>query len=332
MESTLTILKKKLAILLFGDEWAHNKKGVKSKNIEHSIAEFTKAIEINPEFALAYSNRAYSFFKLKNYLNSIKDYSKAIDLDPSHQKLGSYVQRGICKLNLSDYNGAILDFTESIELYISTLTNYHPEFRIVKRKSLQVEAYYFRAKSKVKIKDYKGAIDDYSKAIEINPEFVWAYSERGFAKGHSYTEIHDEVKKLINGDYIGAISDYSKAIELNKNEAKFYNSRGSMKVRIRNFQDAVVDFTKAIELNPENANSFFNRGKTKNLLEDYRGAVEDFTFVLNKLPQNAEAYYFRGLAFIKLGQKNTGCLDLSRSGELGYGSAYEAIKANCGSV
>jgi len=41
------------------------------------------------------------------------------------------------------------------------------------------------------------------------------------------------------------------------------------------------------------------------------------------------AYYHRGLAKILLGQKDNGCLDLSKAGELGSAKAYEAIKNFC---
>jgi len=46
-------------------------------------------------------------------------------------------------------------------------------------------------------------------------------------------------------------------------------------------------------------------------------------------PSDAEAYYGRGVAKIGLGQKDSGCLDLSKAGELGYSVAYKAIKRYC---
>jgi hypothetical protein len=39
--------------------------------------------------------------------------------------------------------------------------------------------------------------------------------------------------------------------------------------------------------------------------------------------------YVRGLSKIILGQKDSGCLDLSKAGELGYDRAYEAIEKYC---
>jgi len=40
------------------------------------------------------------------------------------------------------------------------------------------------------------------------------------------------------------------------------------------------------------------------------------------------AYYARGIAKIKSGDKNGGCLDLSKAGELGF-DAYDTIKKYC---
>ncbi len=57
-------------------------------------------------------------------------------------------------------------------------------------------------------------------------------------------------------------------------------------------------------------------------MQDYNKAIE-----LN--PNLAEVYYNRGLAKIGLGQKDSGCLDLSKAGEMGYADAYEFINEYC---
>jgi hypothetical protein len=47
-------------------------------------------------------------------------------------------------------------------------------------------------------------------------------------------------------------------------------------------------------------------------------------------PNYGLAYYKRGLIKFFSGQKESGCLDLSKAGELGYADAYDAIKNYCG--
>ncbi len=54
---------------------------------------------------------------------------------------------------------------------------------------------------KYKRGDYQGAITDYSKAIEIDPQYADAYINRGAAKG-------------LSGDYEGACADFKRAPSL----------------------------------------------------------------------------------------------------------------------
>jgi len=75
------------------------------------------------------------------------------------------------------------------------------------------------------------------------------------------------------------------------------------------------------------------RLKTKEIakyeLEDYSGAISDYTKAIEINPMYVDAYYRRGLTKLILGQKDSGCMDLSKAGELGYAKAYDAIKELC---
>ena len=82
------------------------------------------------------------------------------------------------------------------------------------------EEYFNSGSDKHNLKDYNGAISDYNKAIEINPNLADAYLNRGVSK--------DELK-----DFNGAISDYNKAIEINPNLAVAYYNRGVQKHKLK---------------------------------------------------------------------------------------------------
>ena len=64
--------------------------------------------------------------------------------------------------------------------------------------------------------EIKGAIEDFNKAIEINPQYAEAFNNRGIVKYNL-------------GDKQGAIKDYNKAIEINPQYADAFNNRGQCK-------------------------------------------------------------------------------------------------------
>lgn len=74
-------------------------------------------------------------------------------------------------------------------------------------------------------------------------------------------------------------------------------------------------------------------GYAKNNIGDYNGAIADYTNAIAINPKDADAYYLRGLVKItSLGQKESGCLDLVKSRDLGQTEAFEAIKKYCQSI
>ena len=83
---------------LSGDDLAvsYNQRGnsyhLKS-DYERAIANFSKAIQLVPDFATAYGNRASSYYDIGEYDRTIADYSEAIRLDPGYT--AAYTGRGL---------------------------------------------------------------------------------------------------------------------------------------------------------------------------------------------------------------------------------------------
>jgi tetratricopeptide (TPR) repeat protein len=108
-----------------------------------------------------------------------------------------------------------------------------------------------------------------------------------------------------------------------------YKNNGFAEAEAGNNIGAIADFNKAIELNPKYVRAYLLRGTSKYNLEDYRGAISDFDMVTSLDPKELDAYLLRGLAKIMLRQKDSGCLDFSKAGELGDERAYDMIKKYC---
>ncbi len=64
---------------------AYYNRGLVYQNLEkydEAIEDYTKAIHLDPDFALAYNNRGVVYHNLEKYDEAIEDYTEAIRLDP----------------------------------------------------------------------------------------------------------------------------------------------------------------------------------------------------------------------------------------------------------
>lgn len=124
------------------------------------------------------------------------------------------------------------------------------------------EDYFLNGIAKGKEKNHQGAINDFTKAIELKNDYYEAYNNRGNAKAEL-------------GNHKAAIDDFNKAIKIKNNYAEAYYNRGFSKELLKDFEGAILDFNKAIELRNNYAEAYFNRGTAKLLLGNKNNGCED---------------------------------------------------------
>ena len=83
-------------------------------NNDSAIQEFTRAIEIEPEYYYAYYNRVLVYYQSGELESSLADYNKAIELQPDNAYWT--FERGFLYLELGDREKAIIDLEKSLEL------------------------------------------------------------------------------------------------------------------------------------------------------------------------------------------------------------------------
>jgi tetratricopeptide (TPR) repeat protein len=108
-------------------------------------------------------------------------------------------------------------------------------------------AYYNSGIDRASRQDFNGAITDFSKAIDSNPNEPRLYNYRG-------------VCKFNLKDYSNAMSDFSRAIQLNQKFADAYYMRGMCRIGLHDRKGACEDFRKALE---------FNHSSARDALEKY---------------------------------------------------------------
>ena len=122
---------------------------------------------------------------------------------------------------------------------------------------------YKRGVARSQLGDYQNAIIDYTKALEINPEWAEVLYHRGFA---SY--------KL--QDYRSADLDYTKALLLDPYLVEVYYYRGLCRMKLRYIQAGMEDYTKALEIKPNFAHVYYQRGLVYIELKEQCLAILDF--------------------------------------------------------
>jgi tetratricopeptide (TPR) repeat protein len=130
-----------------------------------------------------------------------------------------------------------------------------------------VAVYYQRGNRYYHRGTFEQAISAYSRAINLDPNYVLAYINRGSA----YTA---------RGHYDRALADYTRAIELDPNDAVVYFNRGNAYRKRREYEKALSDYTQAIKLDPNDPDAYFNRGEVLRRMGRRDEAAADFRRVI----------------------------------------------------
>ena len=88
--------------------------GVQTCALPISIADYDKAIALNPEYANAYYNRGNAYNSKGEYDRAIADYDKAIALNPDDAI--AYSNRGLAHEKLGDNQKAEADYQRALLL------------------------------------------------------------------------------------------------------------------------------------------------------------------------------------------------------------------------
>jgi tetratricopeptide (TPR) repeat protein len=161
------------------------------------------------------------------------------------------------------------------------------------------DAYYEQGLVFYKSMEYDRSIDDFTKALEINPKDKENHKVY-YMRGRSYLE---------NRQYDQAINDFTKALEICPETDKatrfsIMESRGNSYHALNKNDAAIKDFSDAIALNLKHKNMKYvynNRGWVWQNKEDYQKALKDYYAALAIDPAFAPAYFGRASSWYKLG-------------------------------
>jgi tetratricopeptide (TPR) repeat protein len=186
---------------------------VKDRELAHldtAVQRFTVGIAMQPDSLVSYYYRAAAYNIQKNEAGQFADLRKIYDRDPSYSEVAkflgnSYYNYGEEKARAKDSVGAIQMFTSAAECYekasvvqpgdqqvlanlISSYAQIHQIDRAVKVARQRVDkepsnkdARYFLGVTLFSQDDFPGAVEQFEKCLEIDPDFIDAHDQLGRA-------------------------------------------------------------------------------------------------------------------------------------------------------
>jgi protein O-GlcNAc transferase len=141
---------------------------------------------------------------------------------------------------------------------------------------------YFNMGNAMKVKgDLAAAIDNYKKAIKNKTDYAGAYNNMG-------------VTLNMLGDSEAAIICYEKSLHIDSNHAEAYYNKGNALKGQEDFKESIASYKRAIELNPEHSLARNNMGVAYNSIGESELAIQSYNGAIRNRPNYAEAYYNLG--------------------------------------
>ena len=148
-------------------------------------------------------------------------------------------------------------------------------------------------------------------------------------------QLYEGFYRMNRGVLRAEMIDFISSIE-NNVQVLSMDDAGTTRARVRDqvtrqydYSEAIDDMKAAQEVVPDIPYVYYNLGNLYCLSSEHINSIENYTKAIELYPYMGDAYFNRGLVLIYLKDKEKGCIDLSRAGELGIQDAYSVINKYC---
>ncbi|HVI89551.1 MAG TPA: tetratricopeptide repeat protein [Dongiaceae bacterium] len=201
--------------------WTYNNRGTAWRdigNLKNALADFEKAIEVDPTNGSPYFNRGWNEHEAGDDAKAIEDMRTAIRLKPQDTDFYCYL-------------GQILEGSQRFD---EALVNYEAGLRIAPTNVCLLSSH---ANVLDQLERYQDAAADFSKVIKLTPTDRFGWVRRAL----DYIDL---------GANKAAISDASAALQLNPDDIDALSARGEAYFRDRQYDKARLDCERLLAMRP----------------------------------------------------------------------------------
>jgi tetratricopeptide (TPR) repeat protein len=234
----------------------------KGKIYTKALADFNKAIELNPKKADYYVAKADVHMALNETKNALKTYEAAIETDAQNEN---------ALLSLGRFQYFVRDFTKAQEVF-AQLERVNPA---------NAEGYFYQGMIYKELKDTAKAIDAFGKAVQID----LYYHNALIQLGQIYSDKNDKI----------GLSYYKNATLADEFSDEAFYGLGYLYQKLGQYDSAVANYQRTVNINALHYFAYYNTGYI--LFEDNKinRAIEHFQLAIKFAPGFAKAHYMLGL-------------------------------------
>jgi tetratricopeptide (TPR) repeat protein len=313
----------------------HNNRGVYYVNVlkdqQQAVRDFSKAIEIFPDYLVSILNRGGTYAGLGKHHEAMGDLQAALKLAPNDAD--TLFRLANLRYLVNDFAGAVADYNRVLgmdRLYPRILSKKAGSEAMlgqtrqalldateaIRLDAQDEEAYNSRGLANRSLGNLDAALSDFDAAIKLKKDYSRPYNNRG--------TVH-----LAKGNSQAALDDFGKAIEFDPAFAEAYSNRGSVEHELGKNDLALKDLDAALRLDSGFADAYQNRGVVRNVLKLFPGALADFNEALKLKPNNGDAYLGRGISKLYIEDRAGACEDWKRAQAMGSKDAATMLAEYC---
>ncbi|XP_071786267.1 uncharacterized protein [Asterias amurensis] len=219
-----------------------------SGHFQQAWNQLTACLEIDPNYRPALEGRAVVCLQMSDTFAAFLDLNAALKLKPTAEL---YTNRGVVNQFMQDHHNAMRDYQSAI-----------------KQDSTYALAYFNAANLYFHNRQFRQAVDFYTKTLEHNPKDESAVLNRG-------------ITKVLMRDARGALEDFQLAVKMSPLSAHVYFNRGNLYASLRRYELAEKDYSEALKLQPDDPLVHKRRaevrgkiGRRADAVKDYKRAIE----------------------------------------------------------
>ncbi len=236
--------------------------------------------------------------ELRDLRNKIKQTQLIIDKDKKNG--ANYLKLADLKTKLGDYPGAYEAYNKSEELGLQNV----------------YQLYHNRGALRERLVDHEGAIQDFTRAIELKPTDALSYNDRG--------QIYYLMKK-----YDLSISDFENALKYNKDWTLPLSNLAMSYKYTKQSEKALEYYNLALKHSPEDYRVLYNKGILLMEMEKYDVAQGVFTEAIHANDHIPVLFYYRGYIEAVLGELDEACEDFKKAESLGQEIDPKVLSEAC---